>query len=66
MNITISNQPHQLPENCTIKEALTHLNMVTGSFAIAVNKTFIPKSDYSKTHLKENDTLEIVKPMQGG
>lgn len=35
-------------------------------FAIAVNKVFIPKNDYQKTRVKENDSIEIISPITGG
>lgn len=35
-------------------------------FAIAVNETFVAKSQYSETHLSDGDSIEILSPMQGG
>ena len=34
--------------------------------AIAVNQTVISKSEWSKTQLKENDNIAIIKATQGG
>jgi sulfur carrier protein len=39
---------------------------VEGAFALAVNETFVPKSQYPYTLLTEHDRIEIVAPMQGG
>jgi len=35
-------------------------------YAIAVNKVFIPKNDYQKILVKENDSIEIISPITGG
>lgn len=35
-------------------------------FAVAVNTCFVPKSAYGQTELRENDAVEIVRPVVGG
>lgn len=35
-------------------------------FAVALNKKFIPQSQYEKVTLQDGDNIEIVTPMQGG
>jgi len=37
-----------------------------GTFAVAVNDTFIPRSEYDNTILKDGDRVELLVPMQGG
>ncbi|WMS87214.1 sulfur carrier protein ThiS [Pleionea litopenaei] len=37
-----------------------------GLYAVAVNQQFIPREDYPRVTLKNNDTVEILMPMQGG
>jgi len=37
-----------------------------GPFAVAVNETFVQKSQYGECLLNDGDRIEIVKPMQGG
>ncbi len=37
-----------------------------GTFALALNQNFVPKSQYAATAINENDRIEIVAPMQGG
>ena len=34
--------------------------------AIAINGTFVSKSNYEKTYVNDQDKIEIVAPMQGG
>lgn len=35
-------------------------------YAIAVNGIFIPRTDYSNTPLKDQDSIEIIAPVTGG
>ena len=35
-------------------------------FAVALNNTVIPKSDWEKTKLSENDNILIITATQGG
>ena len=35
-------------------------------FAVAINRTFVPRSEYLSRRLAEGDEVEIVTPRQGG
>lgn len=35
-------------------------------FAVAVNQAFVPKQKYSRMNLNDNDSIDIITPMQGG
>ena len=37
-----------------------------GCYAVALNRQFIAKSNYSAQLLQEGDHLELIIPMQGG
>ena len=66
MTIELNGQHVALPETLSLQEALKHLGYPEGSFAIAVNRTFVPQTHYAHTLLKPNDILDIVAPMCGG
>lgn len=34
--------------------------------AVALNKQFIPRTEYEVTFLKEGDCVDVVSPMEGG
>ncbi len=36
------------------------------TFAVAINQTFVPRSNYATTELQAGDDIEILSPMQGG
>ena len=71
INITINDTLHDLKEGSTISQALDILNINTDKpkltdFVIALNQTFIPRSQYPKTQLHNNDVIELLSPMAGG
>lgn len=37
-----------------------------GTFAVALNGSFVNKNDYQQTSLFENDQLDVLFPIQGG
>ncbi|MDY6945075.1 MAG: sulfur carrier protein ThiS [Pseudomonadota bacterium] len=49
-----------------LNQALHELGYTDGSFATAVNGTFIPKARRASHRLDDGDRIEVVAPMQGG
>ncbi|MCF6436509.1 MULTISPECIES: sulfur carrier protein ThiS [Pseudoalteromonas] len=35
-------------------------------FAVALNGTFVPRTQCSSTHLTDGDSIELLSPIQGG
>lgn len=67
MNIYINGQSHQVSAACNIEQALKLTNIeLNTSFALAVNQTFVGKPAYATTWLNENDSVDIMLPIQGG
>jgi sulfur carrier protein len=52
--------------NANLQAILQELGYEDRTIATAVNATFVPRSERTRTDLQEGDTLEIVTPMQGG
>jgi sulfur carrier protein len=52
-------------ESLSLKELLEELGYKEG-FAVALNETFILKSKYDTTLVKNEDRVDIVAPVQGG
>ena len=50
----------------TIMDLLIKYNLNKNKIAIEYNGTIIPKSEYKKKYLKNNDSLEIVHFIGGG
>ena len=67
MKILINNETKEFSEPLALDQLvhrLTHLEQKT--FAIAVNETFVPKTQYTTTEIQPGDRIEILSPMQGG
>ena len=65
LKVLINRQPHQLPQDATVAEAVAALNP-RPPFAVAVNTQFVPKSEYAKRPLAQDDEVEIIAPVTGG
>ena len=65
MNVTINNTPQTLPAGATLADALANMQ-AQPPFAAAVNKTFVPRTQYPHTVLAEADSIEIIHPVTGG
>lgn len=67
MKIYINGQSHQVSEPCNIEQALELIDIdLKTSFALAVNQAFVGKPAYSSTWLANNDSVDIMLPIQGG
>jgi len=70
INITYNGISHGIAADSSIAQALAVLNTAnstdTSTFVIALNQTFVPRSQYSSTQLQDNDEIELLSPMAGG
>lgn len=55
-----------IEKDSLFSEVLLQQGYEAGSFAILINRKFIPRSAYAATTLSEGDMVEVVAPMQGG
>ncbi len=53
-------------ESASLNELLISQSIETKWVAVAINASFIPKSQYEKAQLQENDRIEVVTPHPGG
>lgn len=65
LKVLINHQPHQLPQDATVAQAIEALNP-RPPFAVAVNTQFVPKSEYANRLLAQDDEVEIIAPVTGG
>lgn len=66
IKIYLNAEQRILQNPTSLMEALTEWGYSDNFFAIAINRNFIPHSQYQTTFLQEGDTIEVVTPMQGG
>jgi sulfur carrier protein len=65
MHVLINDTPHTLPEPATVADALVAMTAVP-PYAVAVNREFVPRSAYAAHVLKNDDRLEVIRPVTGG
>lgn len=66
MQITINGEKKIINDNLTLTELVKELGIDSNRVAVELNMSIINKADYSKTILKEDDSLEIVSFIGGG
>jgi sulfur carrier protein len=66
MNITV-NSERKIFSGKNISELVQSLNMIsTNGIALAVNEKVVPKSEWERFELNENDKILLIKATQGG
>lgn len=65
MNIYLNHQAQTVPEAHTLAALLADIN-AQPPFAVAINKTFVPKGRYADTVLQADDHVDVVQPVVGG
>jgi thiamine biosynthesis protein ThiS len=66
ISVSLSGLIVKINENSTLEGFLLEHKPTYKTFAVAVNSQFIPNSSYADTYLRENDSIDIIIPMQGG
>ncbi len=66
IDIVINDEPMTLPCSIPLTQAIRLWELTPNTFAIAINESFIAKTQYDCTWLNAGDRIEIVTAMQGG
>ncbi len=56
----------EVSSDMNVKEMIKELNYTREGFALALNGTFVAISTYETTTIRDNDSIEILAPVQGG
>ncbi len=54
------------PKDTSLYHLLAQYYPGEHAFAICLNQTFVPKSQYQNTILSDGDKIDLIHPMQGG
>ncbi len=67
MEVKVNNDIIQIANNTTIMSLLHQLrgDKLNG-LAVALNETVVPRSQWEKTQLNQNDNILIIQATQGG
>jgi sulfur carrier protein len=66
MNLVINGIKREIENVTHIEDVLIALDYQNEFFAVALNQVCITKHQYTTIELNENDSIEILSPMQGG
>jgi|TARA_B100001146_G_C16186839_1_gene437250 thiamine biosynthesis protein ThiS len=66
MNILVNQKKIIISKESTVISILTNLDIEDKYLAIEVNETILPKSEYDKYIIQENDKIEIINAIGGG
>ena len=66
IEIIVNGERTEIPTGLNVKEAINALEYTQEGFALALNGTFVAISTYEKTVVRDNDSIEILAPVQGG
>jgi len=66
MQLTINGKKQTITNAQNVAEIIRSLGYEGDFFAVALNRTVIPRTRYAATPVNENDEIEILSPMQGG
>ncbi len=65
MKVLINQTPCELAADATLAQAVA-ASQIPPPFAAALNRQFVPKTQYAQTPLAEGDQIELIAPLVGG
>ena len=66
LKLIVNGQEKILDKPLSLTQALSEWGYRGNAFAVALNATFLPRSRYTDTLLKDGDALDILIPLSGG
>ncbi len=66
MEIILNGQLHTLAENTTLDQLVEQLGLSGQRYAVEINERIVPRSQHARTHLHEQDKVEIIQAIGGG
>ena len=66
ITVSVNNERRSLPGPCSIADALCAWGYQGQRVAVAVNCSFVPRSEYATRQLCGDDCVDVVAPVQGG
>lgn len=66
MKVQVNNKEVEMIPASTLTQLVTQLELPVQGIAIAVNNKMIPRTEWEKFPLQENDNLVIIKAACGG
>lgn len=66
IEISINGTAARVPDAITIEAALVQSGYALAHAAVALNETFVARSECAQQRLQQGDRLEVLMPFSGG
>ena len=66
IEVIVNGKRTEISHEMNVKEIIKELNYKVKGFAVALNGTFVAIATYENTIIRDNDSIEILAPVQGG
>ncbi len=66
IEIILNGKRITIDKEMNVKEVIKELEYTQEGFALALNGTFVAIATYETTMIHDNDSIEILAPVQGG
>jgi len=66
IEVVVNGVRTKVSKELNVKQIIKELNYTGEGFALALNGTFVAISSYKETIIRDNDSIEILAPVQGG
>lgn len=66
IEIIVNGMRKTVRKEMNINEIIKELNYTQEGFSLALNGTFVAIATYETTMIHDNDSIEILAPVQGG
>ncbi len=66
MQLRVNGEIQEFESEISLSDLVRFYEITAPHFAVAVNRSIIPRSEHLKMILKEGDEVELVHPIGGG
>lgn len=66
VQVTVNDEPRALPDGATVADLVTALGLGPRRIAVEVNRTVVPRGDYTRIALRDGDAVEVIHFVGGG
>ena len=66
IEVIVNGKRREVSAVMNVKEIIRELEYTQEGFALALNGTFVAIATYENTLIRDNDSIEILAPVQGG
>jgi sulfur carrier protein len=66
MMLWVNGAPRELPDGCSLADALASMGAPRSGIAVAVDDDVVPRADWATRVLHEGARVEVLTAVQGG